>query len=60
MVSNITDEQLKAALQQKYVDAIDQIVLILADVTEACIDPSRAQVLASNAVNEALNNVEGK
>lgn len=60
MESHITEEQIDAALRKFYAESIDKIAVILGDVTEACIDPRRAQVLASNAVNEALKNVEGK
>jgi len=60
MPSDISEEQIEAALKKHYAEAIDQIAIILGDVTEACIDPRRAQVLASNAINEALRNVEGK
>lgn len=60
MPSNITEEQIDLALRARYSKAIEEIAIVLGDVTESCIDPRRAQVLASNAVNEALKNVEGK
>lgn len=60
MPADITEEQIELALRARYTQAIEEISIILGDVTEACIDPRRAQVLASNAVNEALKNVEGK
>ena len=50
----MNETDIDAALRKMYAEKIDEIARILGDVTESCIDPRRAQVLASNAVNEAL------
>lgn len=57
---DIDPADLDEYLQTCYAQAVDEIAQILGRVTEGCIDPSRALILASNAVSEALKNVEGK
>lgn len=50
------DEYLNTCHKQ----AVEEIVQILGRVTEGCINPDWARQLATNAVNGALINVEGK
>ena len=48
------------ATRPSYEKQVNAITLILGDVTEGCVDPVRAEKIASLAIELALRNLEGK